>query len=107
MPSWAPTAAIAAARSAAGLGVACEHDVSGQQDLGRVAVKVLAVLMQDVAFSSELLGRAAHEVPVLSKPSRSAQQRPFSFTATLRMQIGGAGTLNLAWARYGPRVTWW
>jgi hypothetical protein len=37
------------------LGVAGESDVTGEEDLRRIAAEVLAVLMQDVALAGELL----------------------------------------------------
>ena len=47
---------------------------------GWVAAKVLAVLMQDLALAGELLGRAAHEVPVLGETGRCAERPPLPAT---------------------------
>lgn len=58
-----------------------ERNVRGEKNLARVASKVRAVRVQDVALVSELLRRAPTEIPVLREAGGCAQ-RPFIAAAT-------------------------
>src|SRR4051794_41710646 len=52
-----------------------------QHDLLRIAADGGAVLLQDVALASELLGCATEEVPVLGEPRRRPQRAALAVAA--------------------------
>ena len=70
------------------LGIPGESDVTGEEDLRRVAAEVLAVLMQDVAFAGELFRRATDEVPVLGEPGGRAQRPLLTAPADADRRMG-------------------